>query len=329
MKPTLSNTISDRLGDYSGVNSLLAVGFLILLSFVFLSPARAQSRDERKKIEVFNLSDVRLLPGPFRHAQEMDERYLLELDPDRLLASYYKTAGLKPKAPQYGGWESTHLSGAILGHYLSAASMMFASTGNPKLKERVDYIVDRLKQCQETRFPDTQETSLRLKMDHNQKLTLEIRHPWWAGAGFSIEVNGRKLGDTGEPGSCFRVSREWHSGDKITVHLPMRLRVFPMANDSDKVAIMYGTIVLAGELGGHVPLPYAKDNSQFFDMPDVSVPSLAIEGKPVNEWLKPVAGHPLYFKTVGVGRPNDLELKPLYEISHQHYTVYWDIVRPD
>ncbi len=182
---------------------------------------------------------------------------------------------------------------------------------------------------QETRFPESQETALLLKMEHSQKLTLEIRHPWWAGAGFAIEVNGKRVTNAGKAGSYVSVSRVWHNGDKVSIILPMRLRVEPMAGDSGKVAIMYGPIVMAGELGGYVPLPYAKDNNQFFDMPDVSVPGLAIEGKPVNEWLKPVAGHPLHFKTVGVGRPNDVELKPLYEISHQHYTVYWDIVRPD
>jgi DUF1680 family protein len=108
----------------------------------------------------------------------------------------------------------------------------------------------------------------------------------------------------------------------------MRLRVAPMADDSNKVAIMYGPIVLAGELGGYVPLPYAKENNEFFDMPDVSVPDLAIAGKPVDKWLKPVPGQPLHFKTVGVGRPHDVELAPLYQISHQHYTVYWDVATP-
>ncbi len=137
-----------RVRNHAGNNTLLAFGLLLFLSSVLFVAARAEAQIGRKRIQVFSLSDVRLLPGPFRHAQEMDERYLLELDPDRLLAPYFKTAGLKPKAEQYGGWESTQLSGAILGHYLSAASMMYAATGNPKLKERVDYIVAQLGKCQ-------------------------------------------------------------------------------------------------------------------------------------------------------------------------------------
>src|SRR5437868_10862644 len=36
----------------------------------------------------FALTDVRLLDGPFRHAMELDARYLLSLEPDRLLSRF-------------------------------------------------------------------------------------------------------------------------------------------------------------------------------------------------------------------------------------------------
>ena len=47
------------------------------------------------KAETFPVSDVRVISGPFKHAEDMDIRYLLGLDPDRLLAPYLKGAGLK------------------------------------------------------------------------------------------------------------------------------------------------------------------------------------------------------------------------------------------
>ena len=50
----------------------------------------------------------------------MDIRYLLGIDPDRLLAPYLKEAGLSPKAKNYTNWENTGLDGHIGGHYLSA-----------------------------------------------------------------------------------------------------------------------------------------------------------------------------------------------------------------
>jgi uncharacterized protein len=105
-------------------------------------------------VQPFDLSAVRLLPGPFVRAQSLDAKYLLSLEPDRLLHNFRVNAGLTPKAPVYGGWESQEpwvdirCHGHTLGHYLSACSMMFASTNHSAFKQRVDYVVDELKVCQ-------------------------------------------------------------------------------------------------------------------------------------------------------------------------------------
>ncbi|HVM88448.1 MAG TPA: beta-L-arabinofuranosidase domain-containing protein [Puia sp.] len=99
----------------------------------------------------FNLKDVRLLNSPFKNAMEKDAAYLLSIDPDRLLFRFYEYAGLPTKGEVYGGWESEGLSGHTLGHYLSACSMMYASTGNRKFLERVNYLVDQLAKCQDAK----------------------------------------------------------------------------------------------------------------------------------------------------------------------------------
>ena len=99
----------------------------------------------------FNLKDVKLLNSPFRHAMQMDSAYLLLLKPDRLLHRFHQFAGLPVKDSVYQGWESEGLSGHTLGHYLSAASMMFVSSGNKEFKNRVNYIVDELEKCQKAR----------------------------------------------------------------------------------------------------------------------------------------------------------------------------------
>jgi len=100
----------------------------------------------------FNLQDVKLLPGSaLAHAMEKDSAYLLSLDVNRLMHRFYKNAGLPTKGDVYGGWESEGLSGHTLGHYLSAISMMYSTTGNPEFKTRVDYIVDELARCQDAR----------------------------------------------------------------------------------------------------------------------------------------------------------------------------------
>src|SRR5215831_3870965 len=97
------------------------------------------------------LSAVRLTGGPLKHTQELDINYLLSLEPDRMMAYYRKRAGLEPKAPAYGGWDGDHrnLTGHIAGHYLSAVSLMYAATGDPRSKERADYLVKEMKEVQD------------------------------------------------------------------------------------------------------------------------------------------------------------------------------------
>ncbi len=99
----------------------------------------------------FDPKDVRITGGIFLKAMKADENYLMYLSPDRFLNRFHKNAGLPPKDSLYGGWESLGVSGHSLGHYLSASSVMYASTGNKKLKEKVDYIVSELKRCQDAR----------------------------------------------------------------------------------------------------------------------------------------------------------------------------------
>lgn len=96
----------------------------------------------------FALNEVVLTEGPFKQAMELNRSYLLELEPDRLLARFREYAGLAPKAPQYEGWEAMTISGHTLGHYLSACSMMFASTSDERFKEIAHYITDELDVCQ-------------------------------------------------------------------------------------------------------------------------------------------------------------------------------------
>jgi uncharacterized protein len=105
----------------------------------------------RLQVQAFDLQDVRLLAGPFRHAQELDQKYLLSLEPDRLLHTFRINARLPSSAKPLGGWEEPkcELRGHFLGHYLSACGLMYASTGNQRLKEKVAALVAGLAECQD------------------------------------------------------------------------------------------------------------------------------------------------------------------------------------
>ena len=120
---------------------------LYLLGLFFLASVGAEA-GLPQKINTFPVSDVRLTSGVFKHAEDLDICYLMGLNPDRLLAPYMKEAGLKPKAENYPNWENTGLDGHIGGHYLSALSYMYASTGNEEIGKRLDYFLSELKRCQ-------------------------------------------------------------------------------------------------------------------------------------------------------------------------------------
>ena len=121
----------------------------------FAAQAGAAERVARPpRLKAFDMADVTLGEGPFLHAQRMTEAYLLRLQPDRMLHNFRVNAGLKPKAPVYGGWESEptwadiNCHGHTLGHYLSACALAYRSTKDRRFRQRVDYIAGELAACQ-------------------------------------------------------------------------------------------------------------------------------------------------------------------------------------
>lgn len=107
------------------------------------------SASANAQMQEFKLQQVRLTSGPFKNAQNVDLKYILALNPDRLLAPYLIAANLPTKAERYGNWENIGLDGHIGGHYLSALAMMYASTGNTEVKNRLDYMLSELARCQD------------------------------------------------------------------------------------------------------------------------------------------------------------------------------------
>lgn len=101
-------------------------------------------------VQPFPLGDVQLLSGPCLHAREMDQKYLMSLDPNRLLYNFRVNAGLPAPGKPLGGWEAPNceLRGHFEGHFLSACAHLYASTKNSAIKSRADYIVNELDKCQ-------------------------------------------------------------------------------------------------------------------------------------------------------------------------------------
>lgn len=112
--------------------------------------ARLAHRDATLVAHPFDLHQVRLLPGPFLDDLNVNRRYMMGLDPDRLLHSFRITAGLPSSAEPYYGWEAPNneLRGHFVGHYLSGCALLAAQTGDTAVKARGDALVSELAKCQ-------------------------------------------------------------------------------------------------------------------------------------------------------------------------------------
>ena len=124
----------------------------------------------------FALHEVTLTDGPFRTAQDKNIDMLLQYDTDRLLTPFVRQSGLSAttnaQSPYYQ-WEQRHpnfknwggdagfdLSGHVGGHYVSALALAYAASHNEaqrtKLKERLDYMLKVMKDCQDAYNTNTE-----------------------------------------------------------------------------------------------------------------------------------------------------------------------------
>jgi DUF1680 family protein len=187
---------------------------------------------------------------------------------------------------------------------------------------------------QETRFPDEEGTSLLVLAAPQSPFTLNVRIPYWARTGeVTLAVNGVQLGATTSPSSYLSVTQRWKKGDRVELHLPMHLHLSYIPDDHSMAAIMYGPLVLVGELG-HEGMTDAMRNGfstsdvdrEYSDGSALQAPYLAIPSEEVNSWVKPVPGKSLTFRTVNAGRPRDVTLVPFHRLFGQRYAVYWNLI---
>jgi len=178
---------------------------------------------------------------------------------------------------------------------------------------------------QETNFPEQEGTTLTIHSSKPVEMALNIRVPYWATRGGTVKVNGTVLPAFSSPSSYLSINRTWKDGDKVEVSLPMSLHVHPMPDDPTVQAMMYGPLVLAGNLGKR-GLTEARTYPGFETSPkEDSIPVAAIinPSKEASGWVEPVSGTPLAFRTTGLADP--IGFVPLYKVSGERYSVYWKV----
>ena len=103
----------------------------------------------------------------------------------------------------------------------------------------------RVTLTQETQYPTTGETTLQLKLDHEERFVLAMRIPAWAGKGTRVTINGKVADVAAAPGHWAEIDRTWKNGDRVELSLDMPMRVVPLdAQHSDLVAMVRGPVTL-------------------------------------------------------------------------------------
>ena len=124
----------------------------------------------------FDLEQVTLLDGPMKTAMDLNIQMLLQYDTDRLLTPFVRQSGLAsttdssspyyqwltkhPNFKNWGGDAGFDLSGHVGGHYLSALALAYAACHDEgvkaQLKERLDYMLQVMKDCQDAYDTNTE-----------------------------------------------------------------------------------------------------------------------------------------------------------------------------
>jgi len=182
---------------------------------------------------------------------------------------------------------------------------------------------------QRSRFPEEASTHLAIQEIKDGNVPLYVRYPSWATSGAAVTINGTKVEINQKPGSYIVLKRNWKTGDEIDVTYPMALHMVATNDNPNLAAIEYGPIVLAGAMGTegmNPPAPFAKDQLDYRNVPvpqDIDT-ALNVNGRTINDWLIPVDGKPLTFKTVKAAS-KEITLVPYYTIDKERYVVYWNL----
>jgi hypothetical protein len=120
------------------------------------------------------------------------------------------------------------------------------------------------------------------------------------------------------------LKRTWKTGDQITLTLPKTLRLEPLPDNPQRVAFLWGPLVLAGDLGAEETRRGRGGRGNPFE----DVPVFVSAERPVADWIKPVPGKPGSFRTDGVGKDRDVDFVPFYRLHRRTYGIYWDLFTP-
>ena len=90
-------------------------------------------------------------------------------------------------------------------------------------------------------------------------------------------------------------------------------------------AVFFGPLLLAGELGTDgMPNDFTDKDAYLSDAP-VPVPDIAVATADPAGWLEVTTGTSPSFTAHDAGPATGITFRPLYDVHHQRYSVYWTL----
>jgi hypothetical protein len=97
---------------------------------------------------------------------------------------------------------------------------------------------------QEGQYPYDDRVTFTVTSSRPTELTLHLRIPAWA-EGASVFVNGTRQNGLAKPGQFAAIRREWKTGDRVELELPLKMRLEPIdGRHTETVALLRGPLVL-------------------------------------------------------------------------------------
>src|SRR6185436_11825163 len=131
------------------------------------------------------------------------------------------------------GMESHALHGD--GIYYEAGERLWINLYAPST---VEWKSAAVRLSMETEFPEGDSVTIKVATESPKAFTLALRRPWWAGDGFSVNVNNQSVSDMPKAPGYAELKRTWKNGDTVALKLPKKLRLEPLPDNPQRVAIL-------------------------------------------------------------------------------------------
>ena len=158
------------------------------------------------------------------------------------------------------------------------------------------------------RHPECLAEVIEVDVENPVEFNLHIRIPWWVKGSAVICVNDEEEIRVDEKTTFYKLNRTWRKGDSVRILLPQGITAWPLPEDENMIAYLYGPILLVG---------LCDEERQ-----------LVLDGKKPEEllvhdnerewgnWLNT-------FKTVGQER--GIRFVPIMDVGYEAYTTYFPL----